>query len=141
MHESVRNDLTDPPGYRGMGLMAKRPRPEEDARAAPRVPVSMLVQYRFDTLEDFVAEHSVDISENGIFVRTETPREAGSMIYLQVALTDGSRLIEGFGRVARVGADGRGRRGMGIQFINFDDQSMALIRTIVAGQLEKGERK
>ncbi len=121
--------------------MPKPPRPEEDARGSPRVPLSMLVQYRFDTLADFVAEYSVDISESGIFVRTDKPREAGSMIYLQVALKDGSKLIEGFGRVARVGMDGRGRRGMGIQFINFDDESMGLIRTIVAGRLGKGERK
>lgn len=121
--------------------MAKGPRPEEDARAAPRVPLSMLVQYRFDTLEDFVAEHSVDISENGIFVRSDNPRKPGSMIYLQIALKDGSKLIEGFGRVARVGKDGQGRQGMGIQFINFDDESMALIAKIVAGRLDKGERK
>ncbi len=133
--------MTDPTGYRGMGNMAKGPRPEEDARAAPRVPLSMLVQYRFDTLEEFVAEHSVDISENGMFVRSENPRKPGSMIYLQIALKDGSKLIEGFGRVARVGKDGQGRQGMGIQFINFDDESTALIAKIVAGRLGEGERK
>lgn len=133
--------LTDPSGYRGMGGMAKPPRPEEDARAAPRVPVSMLVQYRFDTLEDFVAEYAVDLSENGIFVRTEEPRKPGSMVYLQITLKDGSKLVEGFGRVARVGKDGQGRQGMGIQFISFDDESTALIEKIVAERLERGDRK
>lgn len=121
--------------------MAKPPRPEEDARGAPRVPVSMLVQYRFDTLEDFVAEYAVDLSENGIFVRTEEPRKPGSMVYLQITLKDGSKLVEGFGRVARVGKDGQGRQGMGIQFISFDDESTALIEKIVAERLERGDRK
>jgi uncharacterized protein (TIGR02266 family) len=120
-----------------MGRMAKPPRPEEDARSAPRAPVSMLVQYRFDTLEDFVAEHAVDLSENGIFVRTDQPRKPGSMVYLQMTLMDGSKLVEGFGRVARVGTDVSGRQGMGIQFISFDDESMALIERIVAERLER----
>ena len=119
--------------------MPKPTRPEEDARSAPRVPVSMLVQYRFDTLQEFIAEHAVDLSENGIFVRTETPRKPGSMVYLQMTLKDGSKLVEGFGRVARVGTDGSGRQGMGIQFINFDDESMALIEKIVAERLGRGE--
>ena len=121
--------------------MGKLPHPEEEARGAPRVPVSMLVQHRFDTLEEFVAEYAVDLSENGMFVRTDEPRKQGSMVYLQMTLKDGSKLIEGFGRVARVGRDRHGRQGMGIQFINFDDESMGLIRTIVAGRLGKGERK
>ncbi len=118
--------------------MSRKPDRVEVVRA-PRVPVSMLVQYRFDTLQDFVAEYSIDLSTSGIFVRTEEPRKVGSMVYLQITLRDGSKLIEGFGRVARVGSDARGQTGMGIQFINFDDDSMALIEKIVAGRLGPGE--
>ena len=110
----------------------------DNGRGAPRVPVSMLVQYRFATLEDFAAEYSVDLSTTGIFVRTDDPRKVGSMVYLQITLKDGSKLIEGFGRVARVGQDGRGHPGMGIQFINFDEESMALIEKLVAQRLESG---
>jgi uncharacterized protein (TIGR02266 family) len=108
---------------------------DDNGRGAPRVPVSMLVQYRFATLEDFVAEYSVDLSATGIFVRTDQPRKVGSMVYLQMTLKDGSKLIEGFGRVARVGKDSRGHDGMGIQFISFDDESTALIERIVAVRL------
>jgi uncharacterized protein (TIGR02266 family) len=108
----------------------------DNGRGAPRVPVSMLVQYRFDTLEAFAAEYAVDLSTTGIFVHTDDPRKVGSMVYLQITLKDGSKLIEGFGRVARVGRDERGQAGMGIQFINFDDESMALIERLVAQNLE-----
>jgi uncharacterized protein (TIGR02266 family) len=110
----------------------------DSGRGAPRVPVSMLVQYRFATLEDFAAEYAVDLSTTGIFVRTDDPRKVGSMVYLQITLKDGSKLIEGFGRVARVGMDTRGQAGMGIQFINFDEESMALIEKIVTQRLEPG---
>jgi hypothetical protein len=68
-------------------------------------------------------------------VRSDQPRKVGSMVYVQMTLKDGSKLIEGFGRVARVGKDSRGYDGMGIQFISFDDESTALIEKIVAARL------
>jgi uncharacterized protein (TIGR02266 family) len=111
-------------------------RAADNGRGAPRVPVSMLVQYRFDTLEDFAAEYAVDLSTTGIFVQSDQPQKVGSMVYLQITLKDGSKLIEGFGRVARVGQDSRGQEGMGIQFISFDDESMELIEKLVAARLE-----
>jgi uncharacterized protein (TIGR02266 family) len=93
------------------------------------------VQFRFDTFDEFMAEYSLNISPGGIFIHTEEPREQGSIIYLQFALKDGSKLIEGMGRVVRVnpvGGDGKMPAGMGIEFLNFDDESMALIAEICA---------
>jgi molecular chaperone DnaK len=92
------------------------------------------VQFRFDTFEEFLAEYSLNISPGGIFIRTQNPREEGAIIYLQFALRDGSTLIEGMGRVVRVNFPGETKRpaGMGIEFTNFDDESMALIAEICA---------
>jgi molecular chaperone DnaK len=91
----------------------------------------MLVQYRFDTLEDFVAEYSVNLSPGGIFIATEKPKGVGAIVYLQFALKDGSRLIEGLGQVARVVRPGGAEpAGMGVQFLNFDEESLALVRKI-----------
>ena len=104
-----------------------------DRRRYPRAPVSLLIQYRFDTLEDFLAEYSTDISIGGMFIRTKDLREEGSLIYLQFYLRDGAKLIEGLGRVVRInppeesGAPG----GMGVEFVNFDEESMKLISQIV----------
>lgn len=97
----------------------------------PRVAVAMLVQYRFDALEDFIADYSANLSTTGIFVHTDEPRKVGTAVYLQITLREGARLIEGFGRVARVGRD-RGKMGMGIQFVSFDEDSMALVRRVLA---------
>ncbi len=97
----------------------------------PRVAVAMLVQYRFDALEDFVADYSANLSTTGIFVHTDEPRRVGTTVYLRITLREGARLIEGFGRVARVVRE-RGKAGMGIQFVNFDEDSMALVRRVVA---------
>lgn len=94
----------------------------------------MLVQFRFDTFDEFLAEYSLNISPGGIFIKTESPREEGSVIYLQFTLRDGSKLIEGMGKVVRVNPPGDPRRpgGMGIEFMNFDEESMALIAEICA---------
>lgn len=106
-----------------------------ERRRYQRVPLSLLIQYRFDTLEDFLAEYSTDISIGGMFIRTDTPREIGSLIYLQFYLRDGAKLIEGLGRVVRVSDpepdQAEGGYGMGIEFVNFDTESMKLIEQIV----------
>ncbi len=111
-----------------------------EQRRYPRAPLNLLVQYRCDTLEDFLSEYSADISLGGMFIRTETPRPVGSMIYLQFALKDGSVLIEGLGRVVHVNEPGGDRpAGMGVEFLNFDDESKAFIEELVASRLPEGE--
>ncbi len=117
------------------------PSPEEgdERRKHPRAQLSLLIQFRFDTLDEFLAEYSTDISVGGMFIRTEKPREEGAFIYLQFALKDGSRLIEGLGKVVRVNPPGDPSHpaGMGVEFVNFDDESMSLIEEIVAKRLDK----
>ncbi len=110
-----------------------------DRRRHPRTPLSILVQFRLDSFEDFLAEYSVNLSPGGIFIRTDQPHPEGSMIYLQFSLRDGSRLIEGMGRVVRVNPPGQQGRvaGMGVEFVNFDDESMALIEEICAARAVK----
>ncbi len=113
-------------------------KPADDRRRYPRVSLSLLIQYRFDTLDDFLAEYSTNISFGGMFIRTEQPREVGSLIYLQFYLRDGAKLIEGLGRVVRVAEpdpdDPDAEHGMGVEFVNFDEESMRLIEQIVEGK-------
>lgn len=111
--------------------------PAEDDRRRrrhPRTPLSILVQYRFNSFEDFLAEYSVNLSPGGMFIRTDEPRELGEMVYLQFTLQDGSRLIEGLGKVVWVNdpKDRTRTPGMGIEFVNFDEDSAALIEEICA---------
>lgn len=104
-----------------------------EKRRHPRTPLNVLVQFRFDTFDEFMAEYSLNISPGGIFIRTDHPREQGAIIYLQFALKDGSKLIEGMGKVVRVNparGDSKHPSGMGIEFVNFDEESMSLITEI-----------
>ncbi|MGI5864525.1 MAG: TIGR02266 family protein [Myxococcales bacterium] len=115
------------------------PQDGAERRKYPRAPLQLLIQYRFDTLEEFLAEYSVNISVGGVFIRTESPREEGSFVYLQFALRDGARLIEGLGKVVHVNPPGVEGRvpGMGIEFINLDPESVLLIEEIVASRLQR----
>ena len=108
--------------------------PGDERRRYPRSTLSILVQYRFNTFEDFLAEYSLNISLGGIFIRTEDPRAEGSIVYLQFSLQDGSRLIEGMGKVVRVNPPGHRDTGMGVEFMSFDEESMALINDICAAR-------
>ena len=109
----------------------------DERRRHPRAPLQLLIQYRFDTFDEFMAEYSVDISVGGMFIKTRKPHELGSFVYLQFSLKDGSRLIEGLGKVVRVNSpdDPKVVPGMGVEFVNFDPESMALIEEIVANRV------
>jgi uncharacterized protein (TIGR02266 family) len=102
-----------------------------ERRRFPRTVVSMLVQYRFDTFEEFLAEYSTSLSLGGLFIATEAPRQVGAVIYLQFCLKDGSRLIEGMGRVVRVcPPGGKEPQGMGVEFVDLDPESQALLERL-----------
>lgn len=111
-----------------------------DKRRWPRAPLQLLVQYRFNSIDDFIAKVASDLSMGGLFLRTDTPREEGALVYLQFSLENGDRLIEGLGKVVRVnppGADAGRTAGMGIEFVNFDDDSLSLIEGIVQQRLAR----
>jgi uncharacterized protein (TIGR02266 family) len=109
----------------------------DDRRKHERHPLSILVQYRFDSFENFLAEYSINISAGGMFIRTSEPREEGSMIYLQFYLRGGEKLIEGLGRVVRVNPPEKYGKdaGMGVEFVNFDEESTDLINEIIAARV------
>ncbi len=111
--------------------------PGDDRRRYPRTKLSILVQYRFNSFEDFLAEYSLNISLGGIFIRTEWPKDEGAIVYLQFSLKDGSRLIEGMGKVVRVNPPGSRDTGMGVEFLNFDEESMALINDICTARTNR----
>ena len=114
----------------------------DERRRFPRAPLAILVQYRFNTLEDFLAEYSVDISFGGMFLRTNDPREKGTMVYFQFTLKDGSRIIEGLGRVVHVNLPPTKPdeiAGMGIEFVSLDDPSKKVIEQIVQRNLARGQ--
>jgi uncharacterized protein (TIGR02266 family) len=103
---------------------------DQERRKYPRIPLNLLIQYKFDTFEDFISEYAADISLGGMFIRCDDARDEGAMVYLQFSLKDGTKLIEGLGRVVRVDRNGK-NSGIGVEFVNFDDDSRQMIEAII----------
>jgi uncharacterized protein (TIGR02266 family) len=106
--------------------MKKRP----ERRKYERAHLNLLIQYRFETFDEFLVEYSANISEGGMFIRTKEPRAQNSLVYFQFALKDGTKLIEGLGKVVRTSDDPKDP-GMGIEFVGFDDESKQMVKAIV----------
>ena len=100
-----------------------------DARKKERAPICVLVEQPGQAQEYF--DKSIDVSENGIFVETESPKAKGTEVTVRFALP-GSPVITANGRVARVKKKSllapSTTAGMGIEFLELDEQTRSVLR-------------
>jgi len=93
---------------------------EAERRRAPRVFVDLEVDYASE--ENYLFAYITDISATGIFIRTTSPEQPGTLLNLRFAKT-----IEIEGEVIwvnpyRPGAPDNLHPGMGIRFVGLDDE-------------------
>lgn len=118
-----------------MGVRTKLPRvsgpppDKESKRKYVRARVPLLVQYRYDQLEEFQAEYARDFSAGGLFLVTSDPRPKGTILFLQFSSKDGLKLVEVQGKVVYVSAPGDPAReaGMGVEFMEVDPRLHELL--------------
>jgi uncharacterized protein (TIGR02266 family) len=109
---------------KGKGVSAERPVEGSDRRAAPRVLVDLEVDYGLE--DNYLFAYITDISATGIFVRTTTPEQPGTRLNLRFCPDDADTPIAVEGEVIwvnpfRPGAPDNLHPGMGIQFVDLDD--------------------
>ncbi len=109
----------------------------QDTRKDMRVKaVNLVVRYKSATVDEFMEEHSRDISRGGIFIETAQPFEPGTLLKFEMHLATDTLVMSGVGRVVwkRDGAEAAvGQpRGMGVKFIKIDEASRLLINQLVA---------
>ncbi len=93
---------------------------DAERRRAPRVFVDLEVDYASE--ENYLFAYITDISATGIFIRTTSPEQPGTLLNLRFAKT-----IEIEGEVIwvnpyRPGAPDNLHPGMGIRFVGLDDE-------------------
>ncbi len=98
----------------------------EDRRLYTRHAVRLLVQHQTDAMQTHEVDYASDISRGGLFICTATPPPYDSTIHVQFAPAKDARMVEAFCRVARITRDG-----VGAEFVQMDDQSACLLRTLV----------
>src|SRR5579859_6394159 len=108
----------------------------QDTRKDRRVKiVSLNVRYKSATVDEFIDNHSHDVSKGGIFIKTATPFPPGTLLKFEIRLSGDQAVIAGVGRVvwkretAQAGADTPA--GMGVKFIKLDDASKGVIDKLV----------
>jgi len=97
-------------------------------RRADRLQHELLVAYK--TVDGFITDWAVNLSRGGIFINTRNPAPVGSTLKLIISLPDQPFPFDLTGRVTRVtekAEDGRGTPGMGIEFVDVDEDKRARI--------------
>jgi uncharacterized protein (TIGR02266 family) len=111
----------------------------EGNRKDPRARVlNMTVRYKSATVDEFIENHSHDISRGGIFIKTRSPFPAGTLLKFEVRIAEDQKLMHGVGRVVwRREADRAEESfpaGMGIKFIKTGEGAADLINQLVAAR-------
>jgi uncharacterized protein (TIGR02266 family) len=111
----------------------------EGNRKDPRARVlNMTVRYKSATVDEFIENHSHDISKGGIFIKTRAPFPAGTLLKFEVRIAEDQRLMHGVGRVVWRREPDRAEEsfpaGMGIKFIKTGEGAAELISQIVAAR-------
>jgi c-di-GMP-binding flagellar brake protein YcgR len=106
----------------------------DERRHSPRAAAGDLqVGLRFESVQQFLSAYAGDISEGGMFVHMENARhEVGQTVALRFEAGK-ERIVQGTARIVRVDATG-----IGLQFVELDDNSRRLIEMIVRIKLAAG---
>ena len=123
-----------------MGKVAKGQGNEK--RRDRRLPVELSVRYQ--SLEGFYSDYSMNISQGGMFVSTQNPFPVGTRVTLKVILPAGELPLGIEGEVIWISEYDRKSRshlipGMGIQFCNLGEQEKGIIEAFIDREAqEKG---
>jgi uncharacterized protein (TIGR02266 family) len=115
----------------------------QDTRRDKRAKVvSLNVRYKSATVDEFIENHSHDVSKGGIFVKTPTPFPPGTLLKFEIRLAENKSVIAGVGRVVwkrePTQASADKPAGMGVKFIKIDDTSRSVIDRLVAQKADAG---
>ncbi len=99
----------------------------------------LLVRVDYATVDELFSEFTRDINAGGLFIETEKPRPAGTVVSMYFNLPGSDEPFQTQGRVIRVDVGGpNGPPGMGIEFDELGSEARtrinALIRALRTGR-------
>lgn len=104
--------------------------------------VSLNVRYKSATVDEFIENHSHDVSQGGLFVKTQSPFASGTLLKFEIRIADDQPMIAGVGRVVwkREPSQATAERpaGMGVKFIKIDDASRVVIDRLISTKADAG---
>lgn len=98
--------------------------------------INVVVRYKSATVDEFIENHSFDISRGGAFIKTNNPFPPGTLLKFELRLAANEKVVSGVGRVVwkreQSHSTAENPAGMGVKFIKIDDASKTVIDTLVA---------
>lgn len=105
-----------------------------ERRKHQRIPLAFPIRLRISDIDKFTEEYAADLSAGGIFLPMGSPLQVETRLALEFYLEPVEKLIKTTGRVVRSvveGDEGKGRPGMGIEFLDLDLQAKRFIELMV----------
>ncbi len=91
-------------------------------------PIGLAVKLPFNTPEEFLQKYGLNVSRGGIYLRSKAIKTPGTLVTLDLKLSNGDRLIHASAVVAFVtGNKGEGISGMGLKFLALDEGSQRFL--------------
>jgi len=108
-------------------------------RSNARKDVGLLVKLSYAGVDEFAQRYATNLSDGGMFIRTRDPKAVGSEFRFKVEIANGQRVLQGNAvvRWVRGANDPNGPAGMGVQFLDLDPASKALVDKMLASASAK----
>jgi uncharacterized protein (TIGR02266 family) len=102
-------------------------------RSQRRGATRIRVNRELDTIEEFISEYVSDISQSGVFIRSDDPLPKGTKVDLRfTVIDDDMETITGIGEVTRVVLPGGPQpSGMGVVFLELESTSQRLVERLL----------
>jgi molecular chaperone DnaK len=108
-----------------------------------RTAVGLAVRLSYGSVDEFVDRYATNISRGGVFVRSRDPKPVGTVLDLELRLSGGEKVIRARGVVRWIAAENPSAHppsapGMGIQFLDLDEESRRIVERIVTLREQRG---
>lgn len=122
-------------------MSSKKARKSKPAAAASKTP-RITVKLDYPNEETFIEEHAPNLSKTGIFIESKRPRAVGTTLRFELQLSDGTPLLKGKGSVTwkRTDSPSGTPPGMGIKYLQLNEQGKALIKKVMAYKASHGDQ-
>ena len=104
-----------------------------DNKSQRRGATRVRVNREFDSIDEFISEYVSDISQSGVFIRSDDPLPKGTKVDLRFTVIDEDmETIAGIGEVTRVVLPGGEQpSGMGVVFLELESASQRLVERLL----------
>ena len=112
-------------------------------RGSARLPINATAQIRYPGVDDVFENQVGDVGLAGMFIATESPMPAGTLMHFELRPSAQWKALQGRGRVVwarHQPSPGGNPAGMGVRFVELDELSRRGVRWLIETYQEVGDK-